>query len=100
MVPNWNFETTRFLVGSSFTESKVFVWLGAAFWKQFRYFHPYLYRVFIDAINGNLVNSLLGITIEIQMKEDEYVVIVRFPNRFWPIFMPDNRINSTKTDIL
>ena len=67
-------------------ESKVFLWLGAAFWKQFRYFHPYLYRVFIDAINGNLVNSLLGITIEIQMKEDEYVVIVRFPNRFCPIF--------------
>ena len=44
----------------------------------------WLYRkcVFIDVINGNIFNSLLGITIEIQMKE-EYVVIVRYPNRYY-----------------
>ena len=45
---------------------------------------PTYTSIFIDAINGNLVNSLLGITIEIQMK-GEYVVFVRFPNRFCPI---------------
>ena len=44
----------------------------------------WLYRkcVFIDVTNGNIFNSLLGITIEIQMKE-EYVVIVRYPNRYY-----------------
>ena len=45
-------------------------------------FLPISRSIFIDAINGNIFNSLLEITIEIQMKE-EYVVIVRYPNRYY-----------------
>ena len=65
-------------------DQRVIIWLGVFFWKSGSAFPSLPIQVFIDAINGNLVNSLLRITIEIQMK-GEYVVFVRFPNRFCPI---------------